>query len=120
MSEAETTLEQIKDPSYWRHVAKSLRIGDQIEVISIDLTFYVKLLVLAASKTDVRIVVLDEMDLEDVGVLTPEVSDFEVKWRGGARWSVLRKQDGEVMVHGLAQESDAAKWINNRVQAEAA
>ena len=36
---------------------------------------------------------------------------YEVKHRGFAGWSVMRKSDNVVMADGLAQKSDAQAWI---------
>jgi hypothetical protein len=105
-----TTLDEMLLPEYWANVAKTLKKGDRIDVTSADGEWLAELLVRASADNSVTVSVLQKYVFS-----TPEapvVDDaFDIKHRGGAKWSVLRKSDKRVMVENLETRNEAESWV---------
>jgi len=117
----EVSINDVKDPDYWVHVAKTLGPGDRIEVTALDQSWYVELLIRAATRSEVSMVVMREQTFEQTAVLAPDNTGFSVQWRGpSAKYSVIRDSDHHVMKSGCLDQSAAYAWLENRAKAEAA
>ena len=104
-----TTLDEMLLPEYWAHVAKTLKKGDRIDVTSDDGEWFAELYVRASSDNSVAVVVLQK----HVFSAPAPVADgtFELKHRGGAKWSVIRRSDKRVMVENLETRPEAESWV---------
>lgn len=120
------TIEDIKQPIFYAHVAASLKPFDTITVTSDDLTLYAEVLVLAAERTAATVTVLREYDLTKADVVKHEsdnfdLSDFEIKYRGPAsKFSLIRKDDNAVIREGFATKDDAEKSLKDYLKTQAA
>lgn len=104
------TLEQLLQPESWAHVAKSLKPGDLIDVLSADNEWYAELFVRASTDNETKLAVLKHYVFSES---KPTVDgEVEVKHRGEAKkWSVLRKSDKAVLVEGLETRGAAEDWV---------
>lgn len=112
--EADTPIETILRPEYWTHVARDLRQWNEIQVRAADGSYRLDLVVLACGPlwAKVHVIGKHEFGSAAAAVAAPSIQDaeFEVIWRGAAKWSVKRKSDGEIMADGLDKDG-ANAWI---------
>lgn len=122
IAEYGTTLEDIKKPEYWAHVAKSLKPCDEITVISEDMTFKVNLDVLEASRLWARVFVTDFIEYTSVGEMPDTPSpDYKIKYAGPHnKYQVVRLSDSSVVKETFADEDQARLWLKDYVRATAA
>lgn len=115
------TLEQAMDPTYWAHVARKLRPGARLEVLSEDGKVDADLRVTAVRGMNVYTRVLrhgyvDETKpgSEPAKVETKPGDDLpRVAWGGpNHKWRVLGI-DGQVVAHGYATEEAAAEKLRD-------
>lgn len=109
-------IKDMLEPSYWAHVARDLRPGHKIEVLAEDMSYWAMLMVRDVGRTEAKVVVLQEKKL-DAGVdLAKDVDDgLEIKWRGpSAKFSVVRKDGGDILRDGFQTRDAASQWRANR------
>lgn len=109
---AGVTPEDILDPAYWVHVAKSLKPGARIEVTAADKSWFVELYVRSATGNDARVVVLSE-HIFSAPVKADSTAAYEVKHRGPRGWSVIRQSDKTVVFEEGKTREDAEKWVTD-------
>jgi hypothetical protein len=124
-AEIGTAPEEVLEPAYWTHVAKSLRPGDEIVVTAPDYSWRSELLVRDADRTSASVMVIShkQFDKREAKPLTPTSNtDAMVPvWRGPThKWSAVRQSDGEIIKTGFASKEDAVLWISNHARAVAA
>lgn len=102
------TLTDIEAPEFWAHVAKNFKPGDRVEVSPVGNEWFAELYVRAVVDTGVRVFVLRHTVFDEA---KPVEEGFEVKHRGGAGWSVLRKSDKAVLVEKLSTRQEAEEWV---------
>jgi hypothetical protein len=109
--ESGTTFEDILRPSYWSHVQRTLQKGDRIEIVPADQSYFAELFVLSTAG-EVQVAVLRKVVI-GTAESSPAASgdEYEIKHRGGAGWSVLRKADKTIMVEKLDTRSGAEEWL---------
>lgn len=104
-----TDPEDLLKPEYWAHVATHLRPWARIEARAEDGTWFAEYIVLSVDRTWARVRMLAKYNLtsQDTSISQAEKisqSGFEIKWRGGAKWSVIRKVDSAVMKEGMERD----------------
>lgn len=104
------TLEEMMKPEWWTHVARMLKKGDHIEVTSEDGEWFAELLVRSTTDKGVCVFALRSVVFSED---KPAAADaiFEVKHRGGAGWSVVRRSDKVVVYEKGATRADAEAWV---------
>jgi hypothetical protein len=109
------------DPKYWVHVARNLKPGDKIEVLSEAREWYAEAVVLSAGQFGAKVAfTLDPIRLEN-SAETEEPEGYEVKWAGpSVKWRVIRKSDGQIVREDLQSREEAATWIKSHAKAMAA
>lgn len=112
-----TAFETVLKPEYWAHVAKKLRRGDRIEVLSEDNSYFAELIVLSAAPLWAKVAVLRNVELATAPKAEASQDDFEIKHRGKMKWSVLRKSDKAILKEGLDTREQAEAWLNTPVAA---
>jgi hypothetical protein len=114
-------ISDIFQPEFFTNVASQLLVGDRIECYAEDGTYFLELMVTAvAEKTPTKnanwanVVELRRTDLvraEDKGLKLPD--GFAAKWRGGAKWSVIRKgatePEDQVIIEKQPTRADAIR-----------
>lgn len=112
----ETPFEAIFDPFFWTNVAKNINIGDKIEVLAEDNTYYAELIVTNCSPQWVKVkLLLDKVSLCDDGTAEPDGPEvgFDVRWRGPkVKWGVVKKEGNIVLQENLSTRDDAQRWLN--------
>jgi hypothetical protein len=106
--------EDLLMPEYWAHVTAFMRPWQRIEAHSEDGTWFAEYIVLSVDRAWARVRMLGKYNLtsNDVALSQAEKlsqSGFEVKWRGAAKWSVIRTADSAIMKeHMDREEADIA------------
>lgn len=124
--ESGTTMEDIMKPEYFCHVAKYLEVGNEIKVMSDDMSLYARLIVLNSTNVSARVFALEYHDLSDaetsvsaLGVVTSE--DYEVVFRGiHSKWSIVKKDGGQVVIDGLDDRRTAERELAGYLKSMAA
>ena len=115
------SLEDLRTPDYWAHIAVHLTQHDTIRVIPDDGTWYAWLVVIQCDKNSAHIEVLQFIDLDpavtNVGDGPAIPNTHEVKWRGRhQKWCVIRRVDGALLRTGLKRD-EAVEWLVNYLKA---
>ena len=115
-------IDDITQPEYWANVANKMTVGDEISVFAKDATYFAKLLVLAVSDRSTgqtvraqwaKVFVLNKVNIGDAETaITFDEIKYDLKWRGIAKFSVVRKSDKSILQDGFSSRNDAAKWAN--------
>ena len=101
------TVEDLKNPAYWAHVAPQLQPYYQIWARAEDGSWMAHLTVLSCSRNWAKVHVLNyyELAAEDIEA---DQSTHKVEWKGPHRkFSVIRIKDGEVIKDGYADKNAA-------------
>lgn len=115
-----TTLEDVKDPAFWGHVAEKMTQYDRIEVIPQGGAWFAELLVVNCSKVHAKVAVLSFTKLSgDTTAKDKKEGEndnkdelFDIQFKGPQRkWSVLRKADKAVLKEEFTSKDDAAAWL---------
>ena len=106
------TVEDMLDPKFWAHVAKSLKANDRIEVSPMTGSWYAELLVRGASDTEAAVGLLSWVEFDSAA---PVSEEYEVRFRGRRRWGVLRKSDGVIVAEDLAIKKMAEDWVADQL-----
>lgn len=111
--ESGTTVEQLTDPALWTHCARSLHVGDRIEVIPEDGTYFAELYVRELSKNSAKVELLRHHVLTEPDAVL-DTDEFEIKWGGpNARYRVIRKKDKAILQDNFVDANAAKKWLAN-------
>lgn len=113
-----TTLDEIRHPLFWAHVAKTLRPHDMISVVADDNSMWAELLVLSVGKERAFVAVVKSVDvnaaIDDLlkieGAVETDSTVPKVEWKGPqAKYCVVR---GDAMVQkGFATKAEALAWL---------
>ena len=113
------TEESLTDPKFWANVAGQMEMGSEIRVLAEDFSFRAILIVTFAQGTVVRLKLVDFTQLEKVEVEVPN-ADYEIKLRGMRRWSIVKKETGEIVQEDIATKGEAMKALESFLRALAA
>ena len=115
----EDTLEEITQSSFFAHISRKLRMSDRIIVDREDGTHVAELRVMNAGDNWAKVEVIYEHKAKQT-VTSPEEeisTDYEIKWRGRAKWSVIRKADKAVLSENIVEKFDAENWLREHLKA---
>lgn len=115
----EDTLEEITQSSFFAHISRKLRMSDRIIVDREDGTHVAELRVMNAGDNWAKVEVIYEHKAKQT-VTSPEEeisTDYEIKWRGRAKWSVVRKADNAVLSENIVEKFDAENWLREHLKA---
>ena len=103
-----TKPEDLLKPEYWAHVSAEFKAWGRIEARAEDGTWFAEYLITEVGRNWAKVKLLSKHDLttRDVSMTESEKYSnpdlpYEVKWRGQAKWSVVRKSDKAVMKDGM-------------------
>jgi hypothetical protein len=116
-----TKYNDLFQPEFFTNIASQLLVGDRIECYAEDGTYYAEVMVTAvAEKTSTqnpnwaKVIEIRHIDLvhpEDKKLELP--SGFECRWRGGAKWSVIRlgasEPENQIIVEKQSSRADAIR-----------
>lgn len=106
--------DDLLSPSYWVHVSRQMRVDDRIEVMAFDRSWFGELTVLevgAGGHGGARVAWLIAPVRLDNKATIDKPAEFEPRWNGSAKWSVVRVKDGQVLTRMLETKEDAVAWI---------
>jgi endoglucanase Acf2 len=111
----------VLNEKYWCHLAKVLKVGDQIEVTAHDGTYFALLYVTAVYNAAVRVVCLSKVDL----VAQPESdqddnAEYKIQYRKGRQWCIVRLSDSMVIKDQIQTKEDAHLELAGYMKALAA
>ena len=122
-----TTLDDVRQPEFFAHVARLCKPGDEIKFKTEDFTIWGLAIVLRADAHALTVKVLQYHDLTDKeGVIesvsdAAKASDFEIKHRGPVgQHSIIRKSDKTVVREGFRTLKEAEQALGEYVKALAA
>jgi len=113
--------EDLLDTKNWRQVVKStpmLSVGDIIEVLREDNTFYSTLLVTGKVNDDlfVKIITFTDLEKSDKSTEKKELksSDYEITWKGPQKkFTLIRLSDNKELKDKFASKDEANHWFKN-------
>lgn len=126
INEEETTVEDVLRPEFWANVSNKLEAENKrfpfamIEVIWVDGSKYLRLILMDAGPQWAKVKVLDFVDLDaEVGQAVQESEpDFIVKRVNPAlQWCIIRKSDGDYIKKNCATKAEAEKELSDLVRA---
>jgi len=109
-----TTKEDILNNEYWTHVARKVQPGSLIEVTPEDLSFYALLIVTWVGHFDLRVKLLNYVELTEENGELAQGADYTPVWRQGRKWCVLRVKDNAIIAENLPTKKEALVWIADR------
>lgn len=114
------TPDDLRNESFWAHVAKQLRPWDEIVARAEDGTFRADLIVLAAGKNFARVHVDRVIELSVAAPSTkPGLQGYEIEW-GGTHAKFRVKRGPDVIKDQLESAEAADAWLRNHARAMAA
>ena len=117
--EASVPFEEILKPEYWVHVAAQLTPGTRIEVTPEDTSWFAELIVRSNTNKSVHVAVLRHVKLDTPLPATKaeeaaNAEPYEIKHRGGAGWSVIRKADKTVLFEKGQSRAEAERFLDEQ------
>ncbi len=109
--EADVSLKDLMAPDYWAHVAKSLKPGARIEVLPDSRSWFAELIVRSATDNSVNLAVLRHIEFDSPVKAADNGDPYEIKHRGGAGWSVVRKADKVAVFEKGQSKLEAERWL---------
>lgn len=107
-AEAGTKYEEVLNPSYWAHFALKARVHDILNVRTDDLAWRAILTVTSVGEKWVKVFPMLYCDMRKETMSAPLMDSlYEVKLRGPKRWSIIRKEDREIMKEDIGTEKEA-------------
>ena len=113
-----TTREDVLNPLFWSHVAKSMRSSDTINVLPKDGAWYAEFLVIYADQIQAKVKELNYWVLEEIKESDLETELYQVKWISPpVKWGVVRKADKHVVKDSFPMKIEAVKWMQEHLKA---
>lgn len=108
------------DPHFWAHVSAKMSVGDLIEVLAEDGSYFAELLVRDVGNLFAKVAfkspVVEFSKAEDEREVP---AGYEVKWRGPKlRFGVLHGRD--VLKDGFVDKAEAHTWLDDLLKNKAA
>lgn len=108
--QASVTREHMLRPAFWAHVAKSLCVGDRIEVLSGDASWFLELIVRACDGIEVVMGELRYVAFDAIAQRNPD--EYEIAYKGPTvKFRITRKLDNVVVKEGLQSKLAAEAWL---------
>lgn len=125
---AGTTVEELTQPEAWVHVQKALRVGDVVEAMPEDGSWFAQIIVRARTQAGPKFGVLHFVPFGDpVPKGKAAKTAAEAEGREGFvrfvpkflspkdKWGVLRESDNEIVARGLPTKDSAEDWISTKL-----
>lgn len=111
------TQADIVNPLLWVNVAQRCRVGDEIIARNAELTVYARLCVTYAQGSDLRLWVLQYVQMEAVADVEDASGRYETKMRGLKRWCVIDKSTGAVVFEDIPTKVEAMQRLADHERA---
>lgn len=100
------------DQHYWAHVSAKLRMGDVIEVLAEDGSYYAELLVRDAGNLYAKVAFRNPVTEFGKTEEQEVPAGYEIKWRGPhAKFGVIHGKD--VLKDGFVDKGEAGAWLKD-------
>ena len=110
------TQEQFLDETYWAHVAKMLRAGDRIEIMTEDNAYFAELMVLATGRLYAQVELMRYVEFDRPSPQASAEAEFKIDWGGSiSKYRILRGND--VLSEGHETEKAALRWRDSHIDA---
>ena len=110
-------IEEILKPEYWAHVAKQFQPGTRLEVTPEDRSWFAELYVRSNTNNSVSVAVLRHIKFDSAPKPAADNGEpYEIKHRGGAGWSVIRKSDKVPVFEKGQSKLDAERWVEEQTE----
>lgn len=120
---AGTQLQEIMESVFWAHVSRHANVGDRIDCLPVDSSWYAELLVIAKPATPgLRVALLSHVDLAEISEHLIEFAGHVIRYEGPLQlWSVTRKARGNKpelrLKDRLATSEEARDYVKGQSQA---
>lgn len=106
----ETAKEDLLKPTFWAHVARTLRPFDRIEVMAHDGSWYAELIVRSTTSLDATVGLIKFTEFVEPPVSGAD--DYDVVWKGpAAKFCIIRIEDKVRVKDGFENKELAAAWL---------
>ena len=111
------TVDDIKNPGYWAHMASQMKPYDHIEARAEDGTWIAYLVVTGCDRAWARVAVDRVISLTTKDVAISQTPQHEVLWKGPQRkFSVIRLSDSENIKDLFQTKDEATLWMREHEQ----
>jgi len=115
------TREDLENPVLWAFLAPKLNPRDEIRVTADDGSFVATLYVQFVKGSTVKVKLLDGTELDSVDkTLTEAEGDYFIKMRGVKKWSIVKRDTGEIIEEMIPDQASAMKALQDLEKALAA
>lgn len=119
-AEQDTTLEDVLEVDYWKHIAGKLKPLDQITVISEDGTWYARLLVISTDRLWARMYKLEYHDLTKSYENMPKTQEdeYDITWTTISKFGIRKKgNEGKgLLKDGFNTKLEAYQWLDGHLK----
>lgn len=108
------TAKELEDPALWVNCAQKLQMGAEIRCIADDMSFvaYGICTFAQGSTAKIKIIAMHKLDAVD-HIDTGPAGDFEVKFRGPKKWSIINNKTGEVVKEDIATQLECLRDLED-------
>lgn len=125
VEDLDTTRDDVLNPQYWAHCSemfnRDTHVFAIIELVWQDASKMMQVMVVSAGANFAKVKEIQFVDFsadeKDAFEYTDENPDFKVEYRGGARWTVIRLADNQVLIEKLSSRLEAEKWLDDHMKA---
>lgn len=111
------TLDDIREPGFWAHMASQMRPYDHVEVRAEDGSWVAYLIVTGCDRTWAKVCVDRVVNLTTKDVSLSQEARHEVVWKGPHhKWAVIRLSDSEMVKNEFADKEAASAWMREHEQ----
>lgn len=117
-AEEGTTPADVCKPEFLGHVARKVRMYDEIIVVNDTGDFWMRLIALQTGPTWVRTKALELVDLKDDAkqVTADPMNPYTVEFKGPVRkWICLRKDDGQPVKEQMTSRAEAEAFMRDYI-----
>lgn len=107
----------VVNPLLWVNVASKCRVGNEIIAKNVELSIYCRMLVQYAQGSDLRLWLLEYVEMDDVNPDMEDSGRYEVKLRGTLRYCVMDKVAGKAVFEGIPTKVEALQRLADHERA---
>lgn len=113
---ANTMLDDILKPAYWKHHVRVLRPMDRIEAFCEDGSWEADLRVMFVGQAEVKVAVIHKVSYHETVDEMPLSDSYDVKWKGpAAKFAVVNKATGELIKDRLYPRDAAISYLRQHL-----
>lgn len=110
--------EKLEDPALWVNVAPKINIGDEIRILSDDLSWVAYGICLNAQGSQVKFRITKGFDLDAVADEDGNLNDapFLAKQRGQKKWCIQDTTTGDWIREGISTQAECYREIDELIK----